>query len=176
MGSCLTRCSMTKLEVKPFQETLHESMCGPASLKIVLNYFGIEKSEAELATLMGKSDLGTSAEGFAKAAEALGLSCEVKDESEFEDVLVWLDKDVPVIVNWFTRGRKDYPDGAVADGHYSVVTGLDDEYIYLQDPEIGGMRKMSLSDFRQVWFDFSGKYIRPDGLIIRQLVAIYPKS
>jgi predicted double-glycine peptidase len=41
------------LEVKPFQETLHEGMCGPASLKIVLDYFGVNKTENELADLMG---------------------------------------------------------------------------------------------------------------------------
>ena len=31
------------LPVKPFQETLHQSMCGPASLKMVFDYYGIEK-------------------------------------------------------------------------------------------------------------------------------------
>ena len=33
------------LDVKPFQETLNADMCGPASLKIVLEYYGINKSE-----------------------------------------------------------------------------------------------------------------------------------
>jgi len=35
------------LDVKTFQETLHKSMCGPASLKIVLAYFVLEKTEKE---------------------------------------------------------------------------------------------------------------------------------
>jgi len=43
------------LKVQPFQETLNASMCGPASLKIVLSYYGIEKSEQEIAKLC-KSD------------------------------------------------------------------------------------------------------------------------
>lgn len=38
-----------KLNVKPFQETLNASMCGPASLKIVW-----EVSFDELAKLAGK--------------------------------------------------------------------------------------------------------------------------
>jgi len=33
------------LPVKPFQETLYGSYCGPASLKMVLGYFGVEKTE-----------------------------------------------------------------------------------------------------------------------------------
>ena len=86
---------------------------------------------------------------------------------------MWLEKGVPVIVDWFTRGRKDYGDSDVADGHYSVVMGLDDKYIYLQDPEIGKMRKLDREDFMTVWFDFTGKYIKPNELVIRQIIAIY---
>jgi len=84
-----------------------------------------------------------------------------------------LEKGVPVIVDWFTRGRKDYGDSDVADGHYSVVMRLDDKDIYLQDPEIGRMRKLDREDFMTVWFDFTRKYIKPDELVIRQIIAIY---
>jgi ABC-type bacteriocin/lantibiotic exporter with double-glycine peptidase domain len=164
---------MTRLKVEGFQETLHDSMCGPASLKIVLGYLGMEKEEQELAELVGKTDLGTNDTGIKSAAEALGFKVVVKNESSFDDIQEWLDKDVPVIVNWFTRGRSDYSDSDVADGHYSVVTGLDEHNIYLQDPEIGETRTISRDDFMRVWFDFSGETIKPNELIIRQLIAIY---
>jgi predicted double-glycine peptidase len=151
-------------------------MCGPASLKIVLNYYNIEKTERELAELMGKTEDGTDEKGFAKAAEDLGLDIEIQNESSFADIQKWIDKSIPVIVDWFTRGRADYSDSEIADGHYSVVAGLDEKFIYLQDPEIGGIREMGKDDFIKVWFDFSGKYISPNELIIRQLIAVYPKS
>ena len=61
----------------------------------------------------------------------------------------------------------------MADGHYSVVIGLDDEYIYLQDPEIGGERKIKRENFMKVWFDFTGYYLKPEELVLRQLIAIY---
>ncbi|HEX7651414.1 MAG TPA: C39 family peptidase [Candidatus Paceibacterota bacterium] len=167
---------MELLEIKPFQETLRAGMCGPASLKMVLDYFGIEKSEAELAELMGKTDIGTSAAGFMSAAEALGFEGEVQNNSSYEDIQTRIERNIPVIVNWFTRGRADYSDSEVADGHYSVVAGLDDQDIYLQDPEIGGLRKMRRQDFMRVWFDFEGECIKPDELIIRQFIAVYPRS
>lgn len=166
---------MELLKLTPLQETLHEAMCGPASLKIVLDYYGINKSEQELAKLMGKTDEGTDEQGFRKVAELLGLNIEVKNEANFSDIDMWLVKGAPVIVNWFTRGRADYSDSDVADGHYSVVAGLDDDNIYLQDPEIGTLRTLKRDDFMRVWFDFSGKYISRDGLIIRQLIAILPR-
>lgn len=162
------------LSLKPFQETLHSGMCSPASLKIVLEYYGVEKTEQELAKLCGvKDDLGTNDQGLKNAAEQLGFTVEVKNESTFDDIGQWLDKNVPVIVNWFTRGRTDYSDSDVADGHYSVVSGLDDDFIFLQDPEIGSMRKLAREDFMAVWFDFTGKYIKPDELVIRQVISVY---
>lgn len=165
------------ITIKPFQESLHASMCGPASLKMVLAYYGVEKTEEELALLAGTDpDLGTSAEGIQKAAEILGFTVEIKNNSTFEDIQAWLDKKVLVIVNWFTRGRMDYPESDVPDGHLSVVVGLDDEYIYLQDPEIGKLRQIARDDFMKVWFDFTGKQINSwDEMIIRQLIAIQKK-
>ena len=162
------------LPVKPFQETLHQSMCGPASLKMVFDYYGIEKSELELAKLAGTTDdLGTDDQGIKKAAEELGFKVEIKNNSTFKDIQGWLDKKVTVIVDWFTRGRADYEDSEVADGHYSVVVRLDQEFIYIQDPEIGKLRKIEKEDFMKVWFDFTGEYIKSDELIVRQLIAIY---
>ncbi len=162
------------LKIKPFQETLNAGMCGPASLKIVLDFYGIEKTEKELAKLCNaKKDLGTDDQGIKSAAESLGLKVKIKNNSSFKDIEGWLKKDVPVIVDWFTRGRVDYTDSDVADRHYSVVCGLDDRNIYLQDPETGNMRKLDKEDFMKVWFDFTGKYIRSNELIIRQVIAIY---
>ncbi|MCE9517384.1 C39 family peptidase [Candidatus Nomurabacteria bacterium] len=162
------------LNLLPFQETLHADMCGPASLKIILSYYGIEKTESELAKLTNLiPGLGIDDVSIVKTAEELGFKTEIKNESSLKDIATWLEKGVPVIVDWFTRGRSDYSDSEVADGHYSVVCGLDDTHIYLQDPEIGSIRKIEHNDFMKVWFDFKGNVLKSDELIIRQIIAIY---
>ncbi len=162
------------LKVKPFQETLNASMCGPASLKIVLKYYGMEATEKELARLAGaSSNLGADDKGLALAAKHFGFKVKIKNNSSFKDIEKWLDKKAPVIVNWFTRGRKDYSDSDIADGHYSVIAGLDDQSIYLQDPEIGKIRKLKRDDFMRVWFDFRGEYIKPNELIVKQIIVVY---
>lgn len=162
------------LKVKPFQETLNMSYCGPATLKILFNYYGIDKTEKELAKMAGwDKDLGIDDKGIKKAANSLGFKVKIKNNGNFQDIQKWLNKNIPVIVDWFTRGRNDYPDSETADGHYSVVVGLDDKFIYLQDPEIGKMRKIKRYDFMKVWFDFKGDYLKPNELIIRQIIAIY---
>lgn len=150
-------------------------MCGAASLKIVLNYYGVEKSEEELSELCHTNkSMGTSEEQIKDAAKGLGFKVEIKNFCEYGNIENWLEKNVPVIVNWFSRGRTDYHEDEVADGHYSVVTGIDEKYIYLQDPEIGKVRKITRDDFYRVWFDFSSNHIEKwDDLIIRQIIAIY---
>ena len=166
--------SVKILKVKPFQEILNKSYCGPASLKMVLDYYGIEKTEKELVKMTGcDKDLGVDNKGIKKTAKALGFKVKIKNNSSYSDIQKWLDKGVPIIVDWFTRGRIDYTDSDVPDGHYSVVAGLDDKFIYLQDPEIGKIRKIDKKDFLTVWFDFKGKYIKPNKLVIRQIIAIY---
>jgi uncharacterized protein len=166
---------MNLLPVQPFQETLHKSYCGPAALKMVLNYYDIEKTEDELAALCGTtSDLGTDDQGIKRAAENCGLKVEIKNESTFDDIQGWLDKKTPVIVNWFTSGRPDYPEDSVPEGHYSVVVGLDDKNIYLQDPEVGRLRTITRDDFIRVWFDYTEDYPKSwEEMIIRQIIAIY---
>lgn len=118
-------------------------------------------------------ELGASAENIKKAAETLRFKVKIKNDSSFKDIEKYLDKKIPIIVNWFTKGRRDYSESEVADGHYSVVSGLDEEYIYLQDPEIGKIRKMRREVFKRVWFDFRGELIKADELIIRQIIAVY---
>ena len=165
------------LPVKPFQETLHGGYCGPASLKMMLAYYGVEKSEEEVAQKCERDpDLGTDDESIKQAAEEYGFQVEIQSNASFDDIQRWLYKKVPVIVNWFSRGRSDYGSSEVPDGHYSVVVGLDKTKIYLQDPEIGIMRTLDRDDFMRVWFDFKPAYISSwEDMIIRQLIAVYPK-
>ncbi len=166
---------MNLLKVQPFQETLNKGYCGPAVLKMVLVYYGIRKSEKELARLTGASGAaGTNDKSLTRVFRKFDLKTKVKNNASFTDIKKYLSKEIPVIVDWFTRGRSDYPESAIADGHYSIAIGLDKNFIYLQDPEIGKARKLRRDDFLRVWFDYSGSYLESKKqMIIRQLIAVY---
>ncbi len=155
---------MNKLLVKPFRES--PGYCGPASLHMVLGYFGIATTEQELAKLAKSLHRsGTSAEGLLTAAKKYGFQGKIKDKANFSDIQKWLDKKIPVIVDWFSEN----------DGHYSVVISLTKHYIFIQDPEIAGIRKIDCETFKREWFDFPGDFITsPKDVIIRRLIAIYP--
>ncbi len=157
------------LEIKPYRQK--SGLCGVASLKMVLAYFGSKKKEADLIKLTKASPKrGTSAQNIKKAAQQLGFLAEIKDGADFDDIKFWLDKKVPPIVDWFSAY------GGHIEGHYSVVIGLDKKFIYLQDPEIASIRKMKRLDFKRVWFDFDGSFMKAkNDLILRRLIVIRKK-
>ena len=151
------------LKVDPFRQK--PGYCGPASLKIVLGFLGVKITEKKLALISGcTQSCGIGAEGLVCAAQKLGFRARMKDFSDLEDIREWVNrKKIPVIVDWF----------AFEGGHYSVVSGIDKENIYLEDPSLGHRRALKLSTFMRLWFDFPSNYLRSkDELIIRRMIIV----
>lgn len=153
------------LLIKSYRQT--PGWCAPACLKMVAGYFGINKSEAALARLAGASRRrGASAQNLLAAAKQLGLKGLIKDNAGFGDIKKYLNRKIPIIADWFS------PYGE-PDGHYSVVVGLDKASIYLQDPELGKIRKLPRQIFQRLWFDFPGDFIKKkNDIILRRLIVI----
>jgi predicted double-glycine peptidase len=152
------------LKIKPYRQK-RPGFCGPASLKIILDFYGIKKSEAEIGKICkNRETSGMRIPGFRRAAKKLGLKFFFKNNADFGDINGFLRKNTPVIVDWFSKD----------DGHYSVAVGLDKKNIYLADPEFREIKKMPKDIFRRVWFDFPGPYLKnKNGLIMRRIIVFY---
>mgnify|MGYP001120390021 CR=1 FL=1 len=151
------------LNIHPFRQK--SGYCGPASLKMVLGFLGVKITEKKLAELSGCSRTrGIGAEGLVRAARELGFRARVKDFSDLKDVEEWVNRrKIPVIVDWF----------AFEGGHYSVVSGIDRENIYLEDPGLGHRRAMKRTTFKRLWFDFPNEYLKSkNDLIIRRMIVV----
>ena len=150
-------------KIKPFKQS--EGFCGPASLKIVLHFLGINKTEKQIVDIGKLQRGGVEGEDLIKVAKKLNLKAIIKDHAEIRDIRKYVKKKkIPVIVEWFLED----------DGHFSVVEDIDRENIYLQDPDLGHMRAMSLEKFRRVWFSFPGKYIKSkEELTLRRMLVIW---
>ncbi len=125
--------------------------CGPASLRAVLSYWGIRRSEKALAkeahtTMAG----GTSHAGMVAAARACGMYTESMYDSSITDLEMYVDKGMPVIVN-FMLGDEDEAQG-LRYGHYSVVAGYDGGSLCIMDVDGGRERGISKSSFESIWF------------------------
>ncbi len=80
--------SIIKLSV-PFYHQEHEHTCGPACLRMVLEFFGTTLTESELEARCGTTLLGTGRTELAQAATALGFAAQLVDRRERKGVIVW---------------------------------------------------------------------------------------
>ncbi len=154
------------IKLKPFRQT--PGLCGPASLKIVLEHYGVSVSESKIASVAKASrGKGVSAEGLAKAARRFGFQVFLKKNSSLGNIKYFVRRKIPVIVDWFCED----------EGHYSVVVDIDERNIILMDPSLKGKRKMSTEKFLRLWFDFPGKLIeKPKDLVLRLMMVVTPKG
>lgn len=156
------------LRVPKYTQSL-EGYCGPACLRMILGYFGLHKSEADIGKLCGTSiAAGTPGEALVKGAKKLGFHGLIKDWADFADIGAYVKKKkVPVMVDWFS----------VDDGHYSVVVDITAKDITIIDPETGKIRSFSRTIFKRIWFDFRGEYMTSKTKIyVRRMIAIWKED
>lgn len=158
------------LKLRKYKQS-DDSLCGPACIRIVLAYYGIRASEEEIAKRSKHTyEKGTIDTNMKRAVESYGLICKIKNNSSFEDIKYYLAQEIPLIVDWFTGSSSI--DG-VPNGHASVVTAINDSYIFLLDPWNGKVKKFLREDFERVWFDWKRtKTIHANHLIKKQIMII----
>jgi predicted double-glycine peptidase len=118
-----------------------EYSCGASALQAVLHYWGRHVEEPELMELMHtNSDVGTYPEDIVRGARALGFDAEMKDRLTLDEVRRYTAKGDPMIaLAQVWRSQKEGASSAVDEwenGHYIVVLGVDDSYVYFQDPYV----------------------------------------
>ena len=132
---------MTKLNVPIFKQT--KMMWGPASLQMVLSYLGKNYDQKHLKNLLKSSILqGTTNKNMVEVSKKLGFLASFKYNSSIEEIKSLISKKTPPIISWFS------PEGA---SHYSVVIGIDENSIYVADPDIGKIRKFKQDYFLKRW-------------------------
>jgi predicted double-glycine peptidase len=131
----------------PFFEQGTEYTCGPASMRMVLEFIGIKRTEKQLMKLLRTNKVrGTWLKFFPRLAERYKLNYVVKRNSSIRDVRRLLKKGYGIIV-CYSPGRT--PDYTV--DHYSVVRRVDSKNIYLLDPWDGPKTTYSIQYFESIW-------------------------
>lgn len=160
----------------PFKQS-DSSRCGPAVIKMVLGYYGVDALEEEICKRCELTyELGCTDIQMKKAIESFGFGCSIFNNSTLGDIEYWIRHHIPIIVDWFTPGinpgLEDMP-----NGHSSIVVGIDRERVYLLDPEIGAVRSVAREEFMRVWFDWRKDPVITswDDMVVRQMIITYPK-
>lgn len=149
--------------------------CGAASLRMLLYFYGIELSEKHIVETLFrvKPEGGVRPRTIVRITEKLGERYDFKvwanEDRKIKDIRRFIKKGIPVMVEWKTDGV----------GHYSVAIGIDDEYIYLADPDNGSpdVNKIAISDFKTVWYDCEDELpLRNAEWSYQWMMAIIPKK
>lgn len=138
-----------------------EYSCGASALQTVLKYWGLELDEAELMRRLNTNpEVGTYPEDIVRVARELGLHAEVKDNLSLDEIERATSEGPVIILGQAWRSRQD-SDAAVEDdwenGHYVVVLGVDQEYVYFEDPYVRmGKGFLPRQAFEAHWHNIMG--------------------
>lgn len=160
------------IDLKPYHQK--PSLCGPASLKMVMDYYSVSASEDELAKIAGSTlEDGTTIEGMIKAARHFGFKVLKKEKASINDIKGLINKGTPVIVRWF------FDDW----GHYSVVVDINKKKVVLMDPILKKFlifvkkRVIPIEKFMHIWFDYDGQFLeKKEDVSIRPMLVLIPKK
>lgn len=135
----------------PYFRQEREFSCGPATLRMLLAYRDILKTEEELIEALRTSFEGTCNDIMVDVASRFH-ACTVHNFSVLDDLFRHIHSDTPVMVNYLN------PQGDI--GHFAVIVGYTDTHLILHDPKNGPEYPITHSDFDARWVSGDGTYVR----------------
>lgn len=147
--------------------------CGPIAAEIVLSYYGIFKTQFEVAAAIRphKDDKAVFPEDILRYMGQFGLVGKVRVNGNTLLLKSLVSNGIPVITETLLKTDDDI-------GHYRVVRGYSDQegVFILGDPYYGAAVPMSYSEFDQVWRAYNRRYLpiyRPDSeAVVKSVLGV----
>ena len=128
--------------------------CLAACAQMVLAYLGIRQTQAALNRLLGLTSIGTSYSNIRRLT-ALGVGVTLAYGAE-EELRAAIERATPPIVFVKTGDLPYWHDNT---SHAVVLTGYDDEAVYLNDPAfVANPQRVSWDDFMLAWDELDNSY------------------
>jgi predicted double-glycine peptidase len=136
--------------------------CGPASIAEVLSFFGVQRTQAQVAAVL-RPDLpayGMSLYGVPFYAESVGMKATGEVAGSDQLIKAFVASGIPVIVS-------DQVSKTDATRHFRPIDGYDDQagYFIGSDPYLGPNHQISYAEFDDIWRISANRW-----------VAVYPPS
>lgn len=174
--NCITPTSKFTLIDFPEIRQAKAYTCGVASLQAILYYYGLSYREDQLEKMLyATPEKGTNPPKIIQLCRSLGLKVTTHHNMNFDMVKSYLDQKKPILVAYqaWNPKKTSYAQSWL-NGHYSVIVGLIDENVILEDPSLIGLGYITKDDFLTRWHDKDSdgnKYIRYGMVIYGRDVA-----
>lgn len=153
-------------EAKTLQNEYHIfqsfNNCGPASLSMMLSYFGIEKSQEELGEELRpyqnpegiNDDKSVTMEEITNKAAEFNLVAYHRPNGDIELLKKFIANDIPVLTRTWLNENEDI-------GHYRIVKGYDEETETLIQDDSYQDKNLTYSyeSFNNLWEKFNFEYV-----------------
>lgn len=159
------------------EQQINNTYCGQAVLQAIGKHYNRYKTQEELFKIaravekdfksvdynygLKRDTEGTGHVGITTMAESFGLNGFIKNNATLDDVLHFIDRDIPVLVNWQLTHS---PIGE--HGHYSLINGYNIKQVQhkesislnildpLPHPDYSKY-ELGYREFSEFWYDFS---------------------
>ncbi len=138
------------------QENQGWNNCGPASLKMVLGYYGRDDTQQEIAAFAKPDsyDVNVSADELVAYARKIGMAGMTRENGATDILKAFLSNGLPVIIE---TGMTQYGDGWIA--HDKVLIGYDDKQFIFMDPLASPNQKVSFDAMDAEWQALNRRYV-----------------
>jgi predicted double-glycine peptidase len=137
----------------------NKGYCGPASVKMVLDSYGITKTQREIGEFLGATkENGCTPKQIISGLKKINFKSSYKKNMSLKLVERYLEKNIPLIIYWSPRGY----------GHYSVIIGLEEDKVFIADPKKSEILSFKKSDFLRKWVDVDNSKDKHEVIIIKR--------
>ena len=119
------------------------SSCVSACIRMILDFYGLKKTEFEIRELCGDDGTGLESSKAVKAILELGFNCDKPDNLAIEDLIDCVSDNLfPIAYLRFNPNAKY--------AHAVVVYKISNEKVFVLDPQTGE-REIDINQFAEIW-------------------------
>ncbi len=145
-----------KLNV-PYYKQGKNTTCGVACVRMVFKFYGKEVSEFELEEACETGWLGNTCSELVACIEGFGFMSEEVEKINVQFIKKAIEKNRPLIA---LIDPAVLYGGLEGFGHFVVITGIVNDKIYYNDPDIDKDLARDIKDFFKAWEKFSFKGVK----------------
>lgn len=128
--------------------------CAISSIGTILAYYGIDYKEMDMAKALGSNEKeGTSVDKVIQFLNLNNLQTDIRENMNINDLIYYLNKDVPVLIIIQAWGDKDDYTEEWNSGHYTTVIGYSRNKIIFSEPALYNLGYLSYGELMKRWHD-----------------------